>query len=243
MASKTEQVRLVFEQPHWYLKNRCNIRIRAETVREFQKDAEFESILDIGCGDGSISLPLLSPQNRMTLVDISNAMLAIARSNVPAGVRGNVEIVNEDFLAVKFNDRSYDLILCIGVLAHVDSPSGVISKIASLSKPGGSVIVESTDSRHFVSHLVNFYDKVRDVLIPLKYSRNILSCAEVVEMFVKHGFTLSNIYRYSLPLPGVHRLFTDSFLYKMIRLTYGTATRNRNAWMGNECIYHFRRKY
>ncbi len=241
MASKIDQVKLVFEQPQWYLKKRHNIKIRAETVKEFVKDAKFESILDIGCGDGSISLPLLSPYRRMTLLDLSNAMLSIARSNVPAELRGNVEMVNEDFLAAKFHDQTYDLILCIGVLAHVDSPADVVSKIASLVKPGGSVIAESTDSRHFVSYLVNSYDKVRNVLIPLKYYRNMLSCAEVVGMFVKHGFTLSKIYRYSLPLPGVHRLFTDSFWYKMIRLAYGTATRHRNAWMGNECMYHFRK--
>ncbi len=241
MASKTEQVRLVFEQTQWYLKKRFNIRIRAETVREFVKDAKFDRILDIGCGDGSISLPLLTSHNRVTLLDLSSGMLSVARSNIPPELFANVEIANEEFMKAKLNAQTYDLILCIGVLAHVDSPSDVIAKIASLSKSGGSVIVESTDCRHFVSHLATLYYRVRDVFSPAKYSTNVLSSAEVVDMFVKHGFALLSIYRYSMPLPGVRRLFTNNFLYKMIRLSYGTATRNRNAWMGNECIYHFRR--
>ena len=74
------------------------MRIRIETVREFLKNPRFGHILDIGCGDGSISLPLLTTENRLTLLDMSEGMLARAKSGIPAGLSGSVETLKSDFM-------------------------------------------------------------------------------------------------------------------------------------------------
>ena len=50
-------------------------------------------ILDIGCGDGSLSLPLLDDRSRLTLLDFSEGMLERARQNIPPGMNTRVEIV------------------------------------------------------------------------------------------------------------------------------------------------------
>jgi len=84
MLDRSTLVKRGFEQPQWYLEKRSfNIRIRAETVRQFLGDLGFENMLDIGCGNGSISVPLLTPHNRLTLLDMSTTMLSIAQSRVP----------------------------------------------------------------------------------------------------------------------------------------------------------------
>ena len=60
VASKSPQVKSWFENPNQYLQRRnFDIRIRLETVQGFTKGATFGRVLDIPCGDGSISLPLL----------------------------------------------------------------------------------------------------------------------------------------------------------------------------------------
>jgi predicted TPR repeat methyltransferase len=107
-----DQVRTLFERPERYLDgSRYNIMIRAETVNEFVRGHHYNQILDIGCGDGSISLPLLRVDNRLTLVDVSRAMLAAARGRIPPELLRNVECVNKEFLAAPLDSR-YDLILC-----------------------------------------------------------------------------------------------------------------------------------
>src|SRR5580692_9200767 len=94
-----DRVRHFFDQPENYLdRRRFDIRVRVETTEAFLKESSFTRILDIGCGDGSISVPLLSLDRSLTLLDISPNMLALARSRVPAGLMSKVAFVNEDFL-------------------------------------------------------------------------------------------------------------------------------------------------
>jgi 2-polyprenyl-3-methyl-5-hydroxy-6-metoxy-1,4-benzoquinol methylase len=240
VASKLDHVKSVFGQPEWYLRRAHNIRIRKETVQAFLKGIGVDSILDIGCGDGSISLPLLNARTRLTLVDLSESMLAIARSRIPSHVFQNVEIVNGDFLTAQLGAHSYDLILCIGVLAHVDSPSATIDEIIRLLRPGGMVVVENTDSRHPISHFLRIYDSTRDLFLRPKYARNLVSTTELQAAFVRHGCKLLATYRYSLPLPGMQRVFADSVLYKMTRFLHGAYPHSRLTWLGNEGIHLFR---
>ena len=63
--SKSPLVKAVFEDAGRYLnRRRFDIRIRAETIGALVSGASFRNVLDIGCGDGSISLPLLGGRRR-----------------------------------------------------------------------------------------------------------------------------------------------------------------------------------
>jgi 2-polyprenyl-3-methyl-5-hydroxy-6-metoxy-1,4-benzoquinol methylase len=240
LASKLDHVKAVFAQPEWYLRRAHNIRIRKETVQTFLKGVKVDSILDIGCGDGSISLPLVNARTRLTLLDLSESMLAIARSRIPLHLSANVEIVNGDFLTAELGAHSYDLILCIGVLAHVDSPSATIDEIIRLLRPGGMVVIENTDSRHPISHVLRMYDNIRAIFLRPKYARNLVSTGELQATFGRRGCKLLATYRYSLPLPGMQRVFADGVLYKMTRFIHGAHPDSRLPWLGNEGIHLFR---
>src|SRR5437899_5299730 len=94
MAS-VDEVRLVFENPDFYLKrSRYNIRIRMETINDFTQGHDYKRVLDIGCGDGSLSAPLLRAHNRLTLLDVSSAMLLKACDQIPRELIRHVEFVN-----------------------------------------------------------------------------------------------------------------------------------------------------
>lgn len=242
MSKRIDQVKSVFSQTEQYLhKMDFNIRVRKELVESFVGDAVLESILDIGCGNGAISIPLLRPYNQLTLVDVSSNMLAIARSHIPTEFSSNVETINEDFMTAELQFQPYDLILCLGVLAHVDSPTDLIAKMVSLLKPHGSVIVQNSDSQHPVSYLFNLYSALRNTFLPTPYPLHQLSGAKLVEIFGNQGLKLSALYRYNLPVPGMARVFSHDRMYKFIRKVYGTHTTNYRSWLGSECIYHFRK--
>ena len=221
--TKTEQARLFFEAPERYLDRReFDIRIRAETVQEFTQGRIFDCILDIGCGNGSISLPLLTPQRRLTLLDISSNMLATARGKIPPDLMNNVELVNEGFMTAPLEPGAYDLVLCIGVLAHVDSPADVIEKVARILKPGGCAILEFTDSYHFMGRAVVLYHRLLNRFRPTTYSLNHIHEREIVQTCRKCELKASAFYRYCLPPPGSHRLFDQETLYRMTRMMFGT---------------------
>ena len=241
MNTRIDQVKSFFAQPERYLRSDYNIRIRAEVVEDFVGDKVFKSILDIGCGNGMISLPLLRRYNQLTLLDVSYNMLSIAQSHIPAGFSDNVKTINEDFMGADLGFQSYDLIICLGVLAHVDSPTDVIAKMVSLLKSGGSIIVQNSDAQHPVGYLFNLYSTLRNALLRTRYTLNRLSSAKIGKMFRDHGLELVAIYRYTLPIPGMARIFTSDSLYKLIRKVYGTHANNCRSWLGSECIYHFRK--
>ena len=92
---RIEKVRTLFDQRAAYLDRRqLDIRLRRETVDRIVQGKQYSEILDIGCGDGSISMPLLNSSRRLTLIDISSGMLsgksAAARAFQHLPAPGNV---------------------------------------------------------------------------------------------------------------------------------------------------------
>jgi 2-polyprenyl-3-methyl-5-hydroxy-6-metoxy-1,4-benzoquinol methylase len=241
MSPKLDEVKSLFESPQPYLeRRRYNINIRAETVQYFLRNRAFTTILDVGCGDGSASVPLLNPERSLTLLDLSSQMLSIAQSQVAPTARQNVQAINQDFLTAVLAPHSFDVIICLGFLAHVDSPRAVIEKITQLLRSNGIVILQSTDSSGLPSHLGIAYRRVLKALGRMTYRYTLTTSAHIIEMFADCGLQLSNIYRYSLPgLPGIDRIFSQQALYKSVRLAYGYPENNYNTWPGKECIYLF----
>jgi 2-polyprenyl-3-methyl-5-hydroxy-6-metoxy-1,4-benzoquinol methylase len=238
MTSKTEEVKALFEVPEKYLgPRRFDIRVRVETVQQFTKTLHFDRVLDIGCGDGAISLPLLSRCSRLTLLDLSKSMLDLACSRIPAQRAGDVEIIDGDFMRAALEPLSYDLICCLGVLAHVDSPAAVIAKVAELAKPGAWIIFEFTDSFHFWGVPVVVYQKLLNLVRPQPYKLNRLKRKQILGMFQNNDLKVSGLYRYGLPPVGSHKFLGQDDMYGFVRQLFGPSDRNRKRWMGNQFIY------
>lgn len=207
------------------------------TVKEWAASVKWQRLLDIGCGSGAISLPLLSPASHLTLLDLSESMLATARASVPTSMAGNVETRNEDFMAAKFDAQSFDLIVCVGVLAHVDLPAEFISKIARVLRPGGTLILAFTDSKHFVGRLARLTGWLKEIVAPAKYPVNVLSFADVAQILSRNHLNLVSKFRYAeIVVPGIEKIVPPATIFKLAQLVFGRSTRSRNAWLGNEYI-------
>jgi 2-polyprenyl-3-methyl-5-hydroxy-6-metoxy-1,4-benzoquinol methylase len=238
MTSKTESVRSLFSVPEKYLGRRqFDINIRVETIQQFAKTLEIDRVLDIGCGNGAISLPLLIGCRRLTLLDLSREMLELAKQRIPPERRNDVALIEGELLDANLEPQSFDLILCIGVLAHVDSVAAVIDRVALLAKPGSWVIIEFTDSFHFWGIQTVVYQKLLKLLRPEPYALNRLSKRDVESMFRASGLSISTLYRYGLPPIGSSLVLGHRGKYRLIRCLFGFPNRNRNRWMGNQFLY------
>lgn len=233
--SHLQEVKSYFETPKYLSRRRFDIQIRAETVQEFTRGQRFLNALDIGCGDGSISLSLRPRCQRLTLIDISPTMLDLARRNIATD--DSVQFLNENFMDLPLPEAAYDLVICLGVLAHVDSPDKAIARFSYLLKPGGTLIIEVTDSHHPIGRAIDAYHSLLAMVRPNTYELNLLRNDDVVRTCQKYGLQVSARFQYALPPPGSHRLFDQATLYKITRAVFGRSDRNRNAWLGNVFIY------
>lgn len=238
--SQLREVKSYFGKPNSYLDRRgFDIRIRAETVQALTRGRRFEHALDIGCGDGSISQLVLPRCRALTALDISPAMLALARKKLPADA--GIRFLNENFMDSPLDEGAYDLVLCLGVLAHVDAPEEVIAKIGRVLKPGGILLLEVTDSGHPLGWALDLYHGVLKAFRPEMYEPHHLRNDDVLRMCAANGLQASACFRYALPPPGSHRLFSQDGLYRMTRALFGTAECNRNRRLGNLFIHHLQK--
>lgn len=234
----TANVCKAFEQPQGYLSVHSIIDLRARIVREMLGELKDASILDIGCGDGAISMRFL-PQNKVTFLDLSHAMLEVTRQRVPTNCRDQAEFVHGDFMAPEFG-RQFDAVLCVGVLQHVRHVADALEHLSRLTREGGSCIVQITDADTLMAACLRVYCRIRDWLLgsPTGYALTRISRSEVVSIGNRHGLELRREQRYSCLPPGMRHLPS--------RICAGYLRRSsasRFAKYGSELVMMFERRW
>jgi SAM-dependent methyltransferase len=100
------------------------------------------SVLELMCGTGRISLPLVEAGINLTCVDASSAMLAILRQKLAAKAL-NARVVQADITQLNW-DSQFDLVLLpfqsLHELHPVSEQQKAIEKIARSLKPNGRFI-------------------------------------------------------------------------------------------------------
>ncbi|MCI4680557.1 metalloregulator ArsR/SmtB family transcription factor [Rhodoblastus acidophilus] len=105
-------------------------------------------LLDIGCGAGRM-LELLAPRAEGAVgVDLSAAMLGVARARVEqAGLR-NIQLRQGDIYALPVERGSVDLAVVHQVLHYLDNPARALREAALTLAPGGRLIVVDFAPHH-----------------------------------------------------------------------------------------------
>lgn len=101
------------------------------------------AILEIGCGFGSATFPLLDLYPEATLIasEFSLAMLHILKGKLEAsGQQGRCALLQLNAEEMDFCDGSFDLVVGAAVLHHLFHPEKVLEGCARILKPGGRAI-------------------------------------------------------------------------------------------------------
>lgn len=95
-------------------------------------------MLEAGCGYGRISQVLVQEFDlRLISTDWSEEMLRASETRV-AGVQGRSRA---DILCLPFENASFDVVLCSGVLMHVRDQSTAIAELVRVLRPGGQLVL------------------------------------------------------------------------------------------------------
>lgn len=130
-------------------------------------------ILDVGCATGELLFHLgqvLGPHHKYTGVDVSGAMLKLAKTMVPAAEFSALDISAD---AGEFA-RAHDVVICSGVLGIFDDLTVPLRNLLKLCKPGG-VILAFTDVNETDIDLISRYRRVGEANAPWETGWNIFS--------------------------------------------------------------------
>lgn len=103
------------------------------------------SVLDVGCGPGTITAGLAErvAPGRVVAADAAETVLDEARANT-AGL-DNVEFAVADVHALDFPDGTFDVVHAHQVLQHVADPVGALREMRRVTRPGGIVAARDVD--------------------------------------------------------------------------------------------------
>jgi SAM-dependent methyltransferase len=92
-------------------------------------------ILDVGCGAGWLEAQLLR-FGRVTATDLADEPLQRAAERTP-----DARFIAGDVMTLELEPEGFDVIVSLEVLAHVDDQRAFVSRIASLLRSGGSLML------------------------------------------------------------------------------------------------------
>lgn len=118
------------ERFHWWWAG------RQELVKNLLSQSQPKKILDIGCGTGETLTFLKSkfPQSALFGVDISSEAV---RFTIKRGHTAK----KADALNLPFKDNSFDAVLLLDVIEHIENDSGVIKEAKRVLKPDGIIVL------------------------------------------------------------------------------------------------------
>jgi ubiquinone/menaquinone biosynthesis C-methylase UbiE len=96
-------------------------------------------VLEVAVGTG-LNLPLYPPDAAVTGVDLSPAMLAVARRRA-ADLGITVDLREADAQALPFPDETFDTVVCTLSLCAVPDERVVIDEMRRVLRPGGQLLL------------------------------------------------------------------------------------------------------
>lgn len=95
-------------------------------------------LLDVACGAGLVSFPLAEAGYVVEGVDLAEGAIAEALARTPAELPVSFRV--GDAYALDAEDASFDAVLLLDMLEHVERPADVLAEAARVVRPGGAVV-------------------------------------------------------------------------------------------------------
>ncbi len=128
--------------------------------------AEKDNVLDCGSGTGStgiLAAKKSGPEGKVTMFDLSDAMLEVARQKVTGeNLQNRITFQTGDMTHLPFDDSTFDVVLSTYSLCPLYDPEKGALEMYRVAKPGGKIACahSAEPQNKFVRFLA---DKIEDV--------------------------------------------------------------------------------
>jgi ubiquinone/menaquinone biosynthesis C-methylase UbiE len=101
-----------------------------------------ERVLDVATGPGYIAEAFAKTAREVEGMDLTEAMLGIARKRTEERGVKNISFRTGDAQKIPFEKEQFDVVVCRLALHHVQEPSKVVREMSRVCRPKGTVVVE-----------------------------------------------------------------------------------------------------
>jgi 2-polyprenyl-3-methyl-5-hydroxy-6-metoxy-1,4-benzoquinol methylase len=167
--------------------------ILAEIRAQIDPGFEPTSALDFGCGVGRLLIPLAKRMRSVTGIDVSETMLATARSHAETRGLTNIDLVKGDdsLSAVR---GTFDLVHSVLVFQHIPVNRGerIVQAMMQRMHPGSVGVLHFTYSRSIESPRPSWRDRWRRLRERLRLISAALRGKPMMQM---NDYSISNLFR------------------------------------------------
>jgi len=165
-------------------------------------------LFDCAAGTGEITCALLNSGrfNHATVVDISPAMLQSAKELLTSQIKdAELEFVQSDVFNFKPRDSRFDLILCLGLIAHTGRLDILLAHLKSMLAPNGRIILQATLTDHLGTRIVRALTS-RNELYRRGYHISWFSERNISDACDRAGFRIEAKRQHILGIPFADRI-------------------------------------
>jgi 2-polyprenyl-3-methyl-5-hydroxy-6-metoxy-1,4-benzoquinol methylase len=160
-------------------------------------------LLDCAAGSGEITCALLKSGRfpDATIVDISPAMLRSAKELLASQItNAGLEFIHSDIFNFNPSDSRFDLVLCLGLIAHVGRLDILLPHLKSMLTLGGRIILQTTLTDHPGARIVRALTAPRE-LAQRGYRISWFSQRDIIDACRRARLRIVDMRRHSLGIP------------------------------------------
>jgi trans-aconitate 2-methyltransferase len=159
-------------------------------------------IVDLGCGPGTSTRLLIEryPQARITAVDLSEAMLAVAAERAPGAEFGRADI-NE-----WRPPEPFDLVFADSSLQWIGDHQTLFARLMEWLAPGGMLAVQMPDNRQEPSHAL-----MRMIAADGPWANRLVPVAKTRAFIADHN----DYYRWLRPLSAALDIWQTTYIHPL----------------------------
>ncbi|TFG05759.1 MAG: methyltransferase domain-containing protein [Promethearchaeota archaeon] len=187
-------------EPEFYDQNsEVQFNLGLKTVQQLNvKDGE--TILDIGCGTGHLTIEIAkrTPSGSLIGIDINPHMIAKAKENLHKCNMTNIQFITTEILRYHPN-MQFDAIFSNSALHWVQETRQLYHKIYALLRPGGRLVAQTATKGSLTSFIPLFLTPIKPLQLS-KYFTNwtypikLLSPQYLRKILVAIGYTDINLW-------------------------------------------------
>lgn len=115
---------------------------------------EGDVILDVGCGAGEFAYHIAPRVSRVVAIDTLETSIEIAKDffSLP-----NIDFIAGDLFQMKFPSSSFDCVLFLETIEHVENPMAFLKEFHRLLKPKGFLIISTPNALNYSNIVCNVY--------------------------------------------------------------------------------------